>query len=69
MTAVGGLKSAKDVKNLTTVKPDESCAPKAREISHRLSCNRVDAVKCMIMESGFGGSSSVKLVEATQPLY
>ena len=43
--------------------------PKRGEISHRLSCNRVGAVKCMIMAVFFGGSSSVKLVEATQPLY
>ena len=44
--------------------------PKRGEISHRLSCNRVGAVKCMIMASGLiGRSSAVKLVEATQPLY
>lgn len=27
--------------------------PKRGEISHRLSCNRVGAAKCMIMASGF----------------
>ena len=27
--------------------------PKRGEISHRLSCNRVSAAKCMIMANGF----------------
>ena len=30
VTAVGSLKSAKDVNNLTSVQSDKSCAPKAR---------------------------------------